>query len=398
VDGLDAPPVGPRNASTTEMPAEPFQIQIEQAVLDDLQRRLVDARLQPHHDVGWSLGTSSAFLGDLVAYWETHYKWRAHEASLNQFPHFRSNGLHFIHAMGRSSRAIPLLLLHGWPDSFYRYYKVIPLLTHAGFDVVVPSLPGFVFSGSVELPAEQPNRHSAELLWKLMTETLGYRRFAVAGGDGGSVLAQILAIDHPDSIIGIHVTDLGWHVSNVDPSTLSRAEHKYIEAGKKTFLADGAYAMVQATRPCSLAPALTDSPVGLASWIVDRFHSWSDSDGDLESSFTKDELLTNIMLYWVTNTIGSSMFSYFADRRSPSLTAADRVNRPVAVTLFPKDIGGIPPRELAERTLAVVRWTPMPRGSHFAALEVPDLYAADVREFFTRFIARKEIRHDQPVL
>ena len=396
--GLDEPPVGPRNASATEMPAEPFQIQIEQAVLDDLQSRLLDARPRSHHDVGWSLGTNTTYLGELVAYWETHYKWRAHEASLNQFPQFRSNGLHFIHAMGRSSRAIPLLLLHGWPDSFYRFHKAIPLLINAGFDVVVPSLPGFAFSGSVELPVQQPNRHSAELLWKLMTETLGYRRFAVAGGDGGGVLAQLLAIDHPDSIIGVHLTDLGWHVSNVDPSTLSRAEHRYLEASKKTFAADGAYAMVQSTRPCSLAPALSDSPIGLASWIIDRFHAWSDCHGDVENSFSKDELLTNIMLYWVTNTIGSSMFSYFADRRSPSLTTIDRVRRPVAVTLFPRDIGGVPPRELAERTLEVTHWTVMPRGGHFAALEEPDLYARDVRDFFVRSLARKESRHDHPAL
>ncbi|HEV7557609.1 MAG TPA: hypothetical protein VGO00_19225, partial [Kofleriaceae bacterium] len=259
-------------------------------------------------------------------------------------------------------------------------------------------LPGFAFSGSVRLPAEQPNRHSAERLWRLMTETLGYRRFAVAGGDGGGVLAQLIAIDHPDSVIGVHLTDLGWHVTNVDPSTCSRAEHKYIETTKKSFAADGAYAMLQATRPRSLAPGLSDSPIGLASWIIDRFHAWSDCHDDVENSFSKDELLTNIMLYWVTNTIGSSMFSYFADRRSPSLTPADRVRRPVAVALFPRDIGGLPPRELAQRTLEVTRWTEMPRGGHFAALEEPDLYARDVRDFFIRSLARQESHHEHPAL
>lgn len=213
-----------------------------------------------------------------------------------------------------------------------------------------------------------------------MTETLGHQRFAVAGGDGGSVLAQILAIDHPEAIVGIHVTDLGWHALNLDPATASEAEQKYLEDSKKQAMSDGAYAMVQMQQPRSLAAGLTDSPVGLASWIVDRFHSWS--SGDLDESFGQDDLLTNIMLYWVTRTIGSSMFNYHADARSPSLTPADRVAVPVGLALFPAEPGGIPPRSLAERTLNVQRWTEMPRGGHFAALEEPELYAAEVAGFF----------------
>jgi pimeloyl-ACP methyl ester carboxylesterase len=215
-----------------------------------------------------------------------------------------------------------------------------------------------------------------------MTEGLGYRRFGVAGGDGGSALAQILAIDHPESVVGIHLTDLGWHVNNTDPASLSRAERSYLAASKKQMMADGAYAMVQMQAPNSLAPALSDSPVALASWIVDRFHSWSDNDGDLDHSFSKDELLTNIMIYWITGTIGSSIASYRAEALSPSLTVASRVKVPVAMALFPKDIGGIPPRAFAERTVNVQRWTEMPRGSHLAALEEPALYAADVSAFF----------------
>ena len=162
---------------------------------------------------------------------------------------------------------------------------------------------------------------------------------------------------------------------------MSRPEKKYLEAAKKAFMADGAYAMVQATRPRSLAAGLLDSPLGLASWIVDRFHSWSDA-GDLDASFGRDALLANIMIYWATGTIGSSMQTYFADRRSPSISPADRVERPVALALFPREPGGVPPRALAERTLDVRRWTEMPRGGHFGALEEPARYAADVREFF----------------
>jgi pimeloyl-ACP methyl ester carboxylesterase len=383
---------------------EPFRINVGQDVLDDLRTRLRHTRWASVADVaattGWASGTSQGYLRELVSYWLDVYDWRFHEARLNALPQLKARvgdaDLHFLHVKGRGVNTTPLLLLHGWPDSFYRYHKVIPLLSDPGdhygaedgFDVVVPSLPGFAFTGQLRLGPHQPMRQSAELVWRLMTEVLGYRRFAVAGGDGGSVLAQILAIDHPESVIGIHLTDLGWHVQNVDRASLSRAERKYLQAAQKRFMADGAYAMVQTTQPRTLAPALVDSPVGLASWIVDRFHSWADpsddlaDDRDLDSSFSKDDLLTNIMLYWVTGTIGSSMLNYWAEARSPALTSADRVEAPTAVALYPKDIGGIPPRRFAERTLNVRRWIEMPRGGHFAALEMPEVFARDVSEFF----------------
>ena len=221
------------------------------------------------------------------------YDWRRHEAALNALPQFTARvgdaHLHFVHVKGRGPRPAPLLLLHGWPDSFYRYHRVVPTFANpagAGgdpedaFDVVVPSLPGFPFTGPLAMAPHQPTRQSAELIWRLMTEVLGYQRFAVAGGDGGSVMAQILAIDHPESVVALHLTDLGWHVATTDPESLSKPERKYLQAAQKRFMADGAYAMVQTTEPRTLAPALTDSPVGLASWIVDRFHSWSEPFAD----------------------------------------------------------------------------------------------------------------------
>ena len=365
---------------------QPYKIHVEQEVLDDLRDRLQETRWAAlPGEREWALGTRRASLRELIEYWRSGFDWRRQEAWLNELPQFKARvgatDVHFVHVRGREAGKMPLLLLHGWPDSFFRFHRVIPLLS-GSFDLVVPSLPGFPLTGPLQgAGPEQPTRQSAEVLWRLMTGVLGYPRFGVVGGDGGSVLAQILAIDHPEGISAIHLTDLGWHVYNTDPSSLSGTEQKYLEGAKKHFLADMAYAMVHNTRPRSLATALNDSPAGLASWIVDRFHSWSDS-GDVDASFGRDALLTNIMLYWVTQAIGPSIYNYFAEVRSPSLTPADRVARPVGLALFPRDIGGLPPRRLAERTLNVQRWTEMPRGSHFAAWEEPELFARDVGEFF----------------
>jgi pimeloyl-ACP methyl ester carboxylesterase len=369
-----------------DMDIRPFRIAVEQSVLDDLRARL-DRRRHPRlpRDDGWTLGTSADYLDDLVAYWRTGYDWRAHEAELNQRPQFIATldgcKLHFIHTRAKSSRRLPLLLLHGWPDTFLRYQRVIPLLSE--FDLVVPSLPGFGFSSPLpRTESEQPLRRSARLLRRLMTDVLGHTRFGVVGGDTGAVLAQCMAIEHPENVAAIHITDLGWYATNIDASKASREEQKYLAAARKHFMHDGAYVAVQTTRPQSLAVGLEDSPAGLASWIVDRFHSWAGTIDDALTGFTRDELLTDIMLYWVTGTVRSSLFTYYTEARSPSLGASDRVRVAVALALFPNDVNGVPPRSLADRTLNVQRWTEMPRGGHFAALEEPELFASDVAAFF----------------
>jgi pimeloyl-ACP methyl ester carboxylesterase len=247
--------------------------------------------------------------------------------------------------------------------------------------VVVPSLPGFAFTGLIPPFEEIPSvRYSAQLLHQLMTDVLGYRRFVVAGGDGGSAIAQSMALQFPDSVLAIHLTDIGWH-DNADPQSLTHAERKHAAAAKQRFMEDGAYAAVHADQPRALAASLNDSPAGLASWIVDRFHSWVDSPKHLEQSFTKDDLLTNITIYWVTQTIESSIYGYLAETRRPSLAPGDYVARPVGLALFPKDIAGVPPRSLAERSLNVVHWSEMPGGGHFGAWERPDEFAADLRKF-----------------
>jgi pimeloyl-ACP methyl ester carboxylesterase len=214
-----------------------------------------------------------------------------------------------------------------------------------------------------------------------MRDVLGYQRYAAAGGDGGSPIPQLLALNNPASVIGIHLTDPGFQATmNLDPSSLTPAEQHYLGAMQQRFFQEGGYVMIQSTKPQTLAYGLSDSPVGLAAWIIEKFYGWSDIDGDLEREYTKDELLTNIMIYWVTQTINPSIRSYYEEGHAPSLKSGQRVEVPVAMALFPKDTP--PPRALAERTLRIERWTEMPRGGHFPALEVPELYAADLQVFF----------------
>jgi pimeloyl-ACP methyl ester carboxylesterase len=364
-----------------------FRIHVPDRVLDDLQVRLQRTRWSRMGEVpGWELGTDREALRDLVEHWRTDYDWRAHEAQLNELlPQrvARAHGVdvHFVHVAARRPRALPLVLLHGWPDSFLRYRKVVRELA-LDFEVIVPSLPGFAFTGPVALPAVQPARYVADIVWHLIRDVLGVERFAIAGGDRGGVIAQILAIDHPENVVGIHLTDLGGHVATTDPATVTHAERRWLEANKPE------------PRPRGMAAALVDSPVGLASCILDRFHA-------LGAQLDHDELLTNIMLYWATNTIGSSMLGDVAERSSPSLSPTDYVTRPVALALSAHDPGGIPPRRLAERTLDVVRWTEM-RAGQLVALEEPERYASDVREFFRtlreRRETRKELRDDRPTI
>jgi microsomal epoxide hydrolase len=370
---------------------QPFRIGISAQVLDDLRARLHRRRrARVFAAGGWKGGSDPDYLDALIAYWRDDYDWRRHERELNLFAHFVADlddaRVHYIHETGLGMRSVPVLLLHGWPDSFLRYRKVIPLLTGAhdeyaddlSCDVVVPSLPGFAFTGQAGPPEEIPSiQYSAQLLHRLMTEVLGYEQFVVAGGDGGSAIAQSIALQFPASVIGIHLTDIGWHDHGDE---LTDLEQKYVAAVKRKFMEDGAYAAVHMSQPRALAASLNDSPAGLASWIVDRFHSWCDSPRHLEQSFSKDEMLTNITIYWVTQTIQSSIYGYLAEARQPSLGKEDYVQCPVGLALFPRDMA-IPPRRLAERTLNVVRWTEMPAGGHFGAWERPAEFASALRSF-----------------
>lgn len=402
------------------MTVQPFTIDVPQVTLDDLQDRLARVRWPDQVEgAGWDYGTNLDYLKELAAYWQTGFDWRAQEAQLNQFAQFRAEidgvGIHFIHERGKGPNPMPLLLLHGWPDSFYRMYKIIPMLTDPArfggdpadsFDVVVPSLTGFGFS---DRSRQRGMGRDVELLPRLMTEILGYQRFVAHGGDTGSPLAQFIALAQPQAVPGIHLTDVGWNAPlTKETPNLSEAEQAYVAALDQWMANEGAYVMIQGTKPQTLAYGLNDSPVALAGWIVEKFRTWSDCNGEVERRFSKDELLTNIMIYWATETINSSMRWYYegmhaeweeapqgeessqwahsdaGDTDSSQWAHSDPSSGvPVGLALFPKD--NPPPRETAERTLNVQRWTEMPRGGHFAALEEPELLAEDMRTFFRQF-------------
>ena len=383
------------------MAVQRFEVKVPEATITDLRERLSRARLGDADDgASWDAGTSPRYLRALLRHWQTKFDWRRHEENINRFSHFRAaiDGLqiHFIHERGRGDRPLPLVLTHGYPDSFVRFLKLIPLLTdpaaHGGdasdaFDVVVPSLPGFGFS---DAPDKEGTTFQVGSLWhKLMTRELGYERFGAHGGDWGSTVTEHLARSHASSLVGIHLTDVPfWHAFQV-PSGLTPEEQEFLAAINQFQQMEGAYAMIQGTRPQTLGQALHDSPIGLAAWIVEKFHSWSDCHGDIESRFSMDELLVNIMIYWATGTISSSFLPYYDFMHAGAMRwmlekAKEWIGSskvPTGFALFPGDIG-TPPREWAQRFYHIQRWTPMPRGGHFAAQEEPELLAEDLRAFF----------------
>jgi len=368
-----------------------FRIEVPQEVLDDLKLRLERTR--------WPAippGTSNRYVRELVDYWNTKFDWRAREAQLAQFAHhtisLHDTTIHFIRASGQGPDPLPLVLTHGFPDSFLRFLKLIPLLTHPpdprdAFHVVVPSLPGFAFSGP---PNPKSDLFHVADRWHELMGALGYHRYGAHGGDWGSTITEHLARSHGDALVGIHLTDVPfWHALR-KPDDPTHAERKYLDAVDTFQKSDGAYAMIQGTQPQQLAVGLNDSPAGLAAWLVPFFERWSDCGGNVERRFTKDELLTNVMLYWITRSIGTSFAPYHSvmsagptrwmtEGLKQWLGAVQKV--PAGFAMFPKDLTH-PPKEWAQRFFGVARWTEMPRGGHFAAHEEPELLAEELRAFF----------------
>jgi microsomal epoxide hydrolase len=378
-----------------------FEIHVGDDVLDDLANRLARTRwIDEIADGGWDHGASVDYFRTLVAYWHDGFDWRAAERAMNGFAQFTATvgkrTLHFIHERGRGTSVLPIVLTHGFPDSVFRFRKLIPMLTDPerfdgdpadAFDVVAPSLPGYAFSD----PPDDDGKffHTGDLWRELMVDVLGYERFAAHGGDWGSTVTELLSRDHSDAVVGIHLTDVPFFHAFRPPSDPSHAEKKYLDAIAKFGQSEGAYAMIQGASPQALALGLNDSPVGLAAWIIEKFRRWSDCDGDVEMRFTKDELLANVMLYWVTGTINTSFAPYYDFAQAGAMTWIEQGVKqwvgsksvPAGFAMFPKDLSH-PPREWAERFFNVQRWTEMPSGGHFAALEEPERLAHEIREFF----------------
>lgn len=368
----------------------PFQIQIAEDTLVDLQRRLARTRWPDSlPDAGWDYGTNLAYLRQLVDYWRTSYDWRAWERLLNTFPQFTAEidgtHLHFLHVRGKGTRPIPLLLVHGWPGSFFEMYKIIaPLADPAGyggnpddaFDVIVPSLPGYGFSGPTSVRGVTAAR-IAQVFAALMQE-LGYQRFATHGGDWGLYITGALGRSFPETIIGMHLS-MQPSRAVLSQEATNDAERGWFQQRAQLIQDESGYSHVHATRPQTLAYGLNDSPVGLAGWIVEKFRTWS--DGEIESVFTKDELLTNIMIYWLTQTINSSIRLYYETAHQGYAAYAGRIEVPTGIAMFRDEIPA-PPRSLAERLYTIQHWTEMKAGGHFAALEQPQALVEDIRAFF----------------
>jgi microsomal epoxide hydrolase len=372
----------------------PFTVGVPDPVLADLHERLDRTRLPDQiPGSGWDLGTDRGELEELCRYWRHEYQWRDEEAKLNLLPQYTTviegQQIHFARIPSPRPDAIPLVLLHGWPGSIVEFTKVIGPLSAPddpslpAFELVVPSLPGFAWSG----PTDQRGwdvRRMARAVDALM-DRLGYEQYVVQGGDAGAIVATQLGVVAPDRLLGIHLNLVV--VGPPDPSDptagLAPADVALVAATQSWATTESGYSWIQGTRPQTLAYGLTDSPAGLAAWILEKFRQWSDCDGDVWRRFTRDELLTNIMLYWVTGTIGSSTRLYFETRQSGAVTGfRGPVDVPTAVAVFPKEHNRYP-RPWVEACYELRRWTEMPRGGHFAALEEPELLVGDIRAFVT---------------
>jgi microsomal epoxide hydrolase len=382
------------------MEVRPFTIAVENSVLDDLRQRLADTRWPDEiPNTGWDYGSNLTYIKELVDYWRTDFDWRAQEAKLNAFNHFKSEvdglDIHFIHEKGKGPNPIPLIITHGWPSCFFEMTKIIPLLadpaSYGGdaadsFDVVAPSLPGFGFSDHAQDRGMEIQRVAG--MWnKLMSQNLGYPKFGAQGGDIGSGVTARLGFAHSDTLYGIHLTSITRPTPYLGPGSkpVTDAEQALITQRDKWFQDEGGYNHIQGTKPQTLAYGLNDSPVGLAAWIVEKYRTWSDCGGDVEKSYTKDELLTIVTIYWVTQTISSSTRMYFENQKHLWTMEKDqKVPTPAGMAMFPQEISK-PPREWGERSYHVRRWTEMASGGHFAALEEPQLLAEEVRAFFRDF-------------
>lgn len=373
---------------------EPFSVNIPDATLDAIRARVgAYAWHEMPDDGGWAYGANLDYMKALCAYWVDGYDWRAQETQFNRLPQFTTKvgsiDLHFLHEKGSGRAPMPLLLSHGWPGSVYEFLHIVEPLAHPerfggnaedAFDVIAPSLPGFGFSGRPPCPIGP--RAVAALFAELMTDRLGYDSYLAQGGDWGSSISSWLGYEHAPACQAIHINMFGMR-PGARPET--DAEKAWLKRAQKIMEAESGYMHEQSTKPQTLSYAMMDSPVGVAAWIVEKFNTWSDTDGDnIESVYTKDQLLTNIMVYLVTRTFNTATWIYYGRREEGGRNLPEggrRVEVPTAIAEFPAEFMPWAPRSYVEKAYNVTRWTTMPRGGHFAALEEPDLLVQDIRAF-----------------
>ena len=384
------------------MQPEPFTIDVPQATLDDLAERLRRSRLPlDFANDDWRYGTNRDYLEEFIEYWLSTYDWRTHEAAMNAFANYRVEieevPIHFVHERGVGPDPVPLILSHGWPWTFWDFKEVIrPLADPAAFggdpadafDVVVPSLPGFGFSSPVTKPGVSPQK-TGDLWDLLMRETLGYERYGAQGGDWGAIITGMMGHKFADHLIGIHVNLPalpGGALGRVRPEDYGPGEEEWHERMTTRMKSAQSHLAVNTNDPQSLAYALNDSPAGLAAWILERRRNWADTDGDVESRFSKDHLITTVMIYWVTQSFSTAMRFYWENAHDPWRPVHDRqpvVETPTGIAVFPKELLFLP-RKIAEQEANLVHWSVMPSGGHFAQAEEPELFVNDVREFFRK--------------
>ena len=377
----------------------PFEIVVPDAAINDLKTRLQNTRLPDQiSETTWEYGTDKTYLTELIDYWENEFDWKEQERTLNEFDHFKTEideiEMHFIHQRSEHPDAIPLMIVHGWPGSISEFSKIIdPLIdpvAYGGsasdaFHVITPSLPGFGFSSAPTQPGYSPEK-IAHILAALM-EKIGYQRYAIAGGDWGAIINRHLAFNYPDRLIGLHSNMMlaGPPTDREQRADVTQAEETARAARGAYMQNERAYQQIQGSKPQTLGYGLNDSPAGLAAWIVEKFHGWTDmpqgATGYLDNHFTKDELLTNIAIYWFTGTITSSTRIYYENSKTPIETPLGYINVPTGAAIFPAEIF-VTPRAWAESAYDLRHWSVMTEGGHFAALEKPDLYLNDLQIFF----------------
>lgn len=372
----------------------PFRVDVPQADINAILTRIRTAQWpDAPASGGWAYGTDLDTMKALARHWLTAYSWESEQAAINRLPHFKAEAcgfdLHFIHLKGSQARPRPLIVSHGWPGSFVEFLDIIEPLAHPerfggsredGFDVVVPSLPGYGFSSKPQKPVSP--RTVAKAFDTLMTDVLGYTDYIAQGGDWGSAISGWMGYEGR-GCRAVHLNMLGWMSPGISYDT--DAEKAAQARFQASFEAEGAYFRLQSTKPLTLSYAMADSPLGVAAWIIEKFKGWSDLDnGDLESVYSKDRLLTNVMIYLVTHTFGTASWMYrglFEDPGGAPIPLKSRIEKPIAAAVFPVDLIPWPPRSQAEKSLNIVRWTEFKRGGHFAAMERPDELIGDIRAF-----------------